>query len=297
MIRLITLFTALFVTTSCIAQIPNGDFETWDSSAGYQMPVGWDNMNPVTTSTSFYTCQRMDPGYSGYSIKLGTLNVPGIGIVPGIAVSGRLDHTSYLPISGFPYTLRPQVLAGEWQYMAYSSADQGFITIFLSKWNSGTSHRDTIAYTRYDLPDMVMAWTAFHIPLYYYSSASPDSAMVVLSASGSNPLVYSILMVDDLRFADSLTLGAENQFKLVNELSVFPNPAKEKFTLSYNSVSGNDTHVSISDLSGRTIKTLTLKVSKGMNTNTINTADLSKGFYIIKIEDEQGIQVKKLIID
>ncbi len=171
----VLLICALFACIpSSYAQIPNNDFEIWDSSAGYKTPIGWDNMNPVTFSTSVFTCQQMVPGNTGlYHLALNSQTVSG-SVVPGIAVSGLLDPTTHKPASGFPYALRPQVLAGSWQYMAYTTADQGFIEVLLSKWNSISSRRDTVAFTHYLLPGMVMYWADFHIPLNYVSSATPD---------------------------------------------------------------------------------------------------------------------------
>src|SRR5437667_42356 len=70
-----------------------------------------------------------------------------------------------------------------------------------TKWNTATSKRDTIAFKNYALPGMVMSWGTFTIPLTYYSYATPDSAIIVLSASGTTPVVNSYLYVDNLAFS------------------------------------------------------------------------------------------------
>ncbi len=269
----------------------------WDSTAGYKVPIGWDNMNAVTTSASVYTCERLDPGYTGaYYLALNTETVPGMGIVAGMAVSGKLDPITHEPKSGFPFSSRPQVLAGAWQYMAYHTPDQGYVTVYLSKWNAGTSQRDTIAYTRYLLPGMVMSWQDFALPLNYYSTASPDSAMIVLSASGPTPVAYSFLWVDNLRFADSATLGSSIITHNGAELSVYPNPATGFCTVSYYADKPTSILISLYEVSGRIVYKEQIRTNTGTNKLPISLKGLSNGIYFLKVTDESGVKQEKLII-
>ena len=65
-----------------------------------------------------------------------TKNVPGKGIVPGVAVCGVIDTLTYKAKSGFPFTTRPQELTYYMQYMPYDPSDSSRVKVLLTKWNS-----------------------------------------------------------------------------------------------------------------------------------------------------------------
>ena len=294
--KILSLFAILVISNVAIGQIPNGDFELWDSTAGYKSPVGWDNMNPVTNSFSTYTCVRQTPGYSGnYFMQLITRNISGLGIVRGLAVSGKMDSVTHLPATGFPFTGRPQLLAGVWQYMPFNATDQGNICVLLSKWNTTTLMRDTVAYTLYSLPGMVMTWTPFAIGLNYMSIENPDSAMIILSSSGHAPVPLSFLWIDELRLTDSnsLFLPASNE---LTGISLSPNPAYEHTLLRYNSTTEKEIKVSITDLCGRVLTAIAFTATKGANNFPIDLSGLPNGLFMVSIATEQSSRTLKLII-
>jgi hypothetical protein len=296
---LLTFFIAVLYSTTGFAQIPNAGFEDWDSTAGYKVPVGWGNLNSLTDTASVYTCVRNTPGYSGdFYVNLVSKNLPGRGVLPGMAVSGVLDVNSRQPVSGFPFSLRPQVLAGQWQYMAFPPAtDQGYIAVLLSKWNTGTSSRDTIAFTHYTLVGMVMSWAPFMIPLDYLSAETPDSAMIVLSASGTFPVENSFLWVDDLVLADSNALGIKNIAAAGASANLFPNPATESATLIFSCKEETRATLSLSDITGRIIRSRNFRLEKGNNELRIDLSGLAKGMYFVKIFDGTYTEEKKLMVE
>jgi hypothetical protein len=293
-------FLFLIAAFSSFAQIPNNGFETWDSSLGYRMPVGWDNLNSVTISASLYACNYESPGFSGsYYMSLTSQNIPGMGVKPGIAVCGIMNHGTYQPISGFPYTQRPQVLAGYWQYMAMSATDQGFFVILLSKWNTSLNRRDTIAYRKYDLPDMVMTWQPFYIALNYTSSATPDSAIILMSASGATLAAAahaSYIWVDDLHFGDSATLGIYKAPDTRPDASIYPNPAAGQFFVKYYSQSSKQVNIALLDITGRTILKQNVTVSEGYNTVPVSPG-LNSGIYFIEVADDKQVWREKLLVN
>jgi hypothetical protein len=293
-----TLFLA-FVAAAATAQIPNADFESWDSSLGYKTPVGWDNMNAATNASSVYTCERGTPGYGGnYYLMLTSRTVSG-SVVLGYAASGTMDPVTHQPISGFPYSLRPQGLAGVWQYMAMSSSDQGFISVTLTKWNSASNKRDTIANTFYPLPAMYMYWQPFYLPLHYVSTANPDSALIVLSSGGASfgaPADGSFLYVDELKFADSATLSSQNIDASNPGSSIFPNPSAGQATVFYHSSTEKTLQISVSDISGRLVFSAMYTAKTGNNQFPINISGAPRGIYMVKVVDEQFTEVKRLIV-
>lgn len=295
--KVIFLFAAVTVTMTAVAQIPNAGFETWTNTAGYNTPTGWDNLNATTSALSVYTCTKGTPGFAGSSyLQLTSKTVTGVGVAPGVAVSGVIDITNYAPKSGFPSTVRPVSMTGSWQYMAYG-ADAGSVTVLLSKWNMTTMMRDTIAYASQTLAGMVMSWATFSIPLTYQSPKFPDSAMIILSASGTTPVNNSYLYVDDLAFAGSVPSGIASVNNGLNEVKLYPNPAEGEFTVAFRTNTAGNVTIQVSDITGKIIASATPNTVTGNNTYSFNTTTLSKGLYLVTLTSDAGKYTEKLVIE
>lgn len=281
-----------------MAQVPNAGFETWTTVGAYSLPSGWDNINAKTNPMSVYTCEKGTPGNPGSSYLKLTSKTMGTSVAPGIAVSGVLDTATYIPKSGFAYTARPANLTGSWQYMGFSG-DVGHIAILLSKWNTSLSKRDTVAFTNYALAGMVMSWGTFTIPVTYMSSSlTPDSAIIVLAASGTTPANNSYLYVDNLAFTGSVpTTSVANITDHSTATLLYPNPATGTITISYNGVSEKYIKILISDVSGRSVLTLSPKTIKGENAFPLNVSGFAKGIYIVRIIDGLNTEMQKLFIE
>ncbi|PQJ09374.1 hypothetical protein CJD36_019190 [Flavipsychrobacter stenotrophus] len=295
--KISTLLTAILFSGILAAQIPNAGFETWTTTGGYDVPTGWDQLNSMTSSMSTYTCMKGTPGTVGSSyIKLVSKTVTGMGVMPGVAVSGIIDMATIKPKSGFASIVRPVSLTGSWQYMAYGS-DQGHVAVLLSKWNTAMNMRDTISYTDYALPGMAMSWATFTIPLTYLTGAVPDSAIIVLSASGTTPVNSSYLYVDNLAFSGTVPTGFSSIVNGGSSFSIFPNPAKNVAIINYTSKSSQNIKVSVNDISGKLIQTMQPSVISGKNQIQVDLNSLSKGVYIIRIDSEVGTDTQKLVVE
>lgn len=276
----------IFFTGTIHAQIPNGDFQNWQAMTGYDMPVGWDNLNPVTASQSVFTCQQGTQKSTGNSyIKLISDSVQGFGVAPGIAVCGMLDPLTLKPKSGFPYAQRPTALSGKWQFMAQGD-DPGFIAVYFSKWNSSTKKREIIGTGSDTLKGMEMAWVNFSIPISFSSSATPDSCIIFLSSSGATPLQYSYLFVDDLVFETSSSIleakTAATGFKC------FPNPASDILKLDLHSLK-NIESIQVSNMLGQIVYIN----SNNSLTNEIDISSYTPGVYLIAIKSEDGLSIQE----
>ncbi len=117
--RIIILLTFITIAGPLFSQIPNSGFESWTNIGSYSTPDNWGNLNAVTASSGIYTCVKGSPGNPGTAyLKLISKTVSGMGVQPGIAVSGLLNTTTFEAVSGFPYSERPASLDGAWQFMA-----------------------------------------------------------------------------------------------------------------------------------------------------------------------------------
>ncbi len=292
--KLILCISAVFIsmTNVSFAQIPNSGFETWTSVGSYANPANWDQLNAMTSNMSTYTCTKGTPGNPGTSyLKLVSKNVSMMGIMPGIAVSGMLSTATYQPISGFAYSQRPQNLTGNWQYMTYGN-DTGYIAVYLTQWNTAMNMRDTVAMAMQSQSGMVMSWASFSIPLMYMSGATPDSAMIILSSSGTTPVANSYLYIDNLAFAGSVAGIKENKLTAL-EVNLFPNPSSDKLAVSISNSKITKGQIEISDIQGRKVKFL--NNVDFTSVTTVDISDLIKGEYIIKLSSSDGIISKKFL--
>ncbi len=283
--RTILFLTVIFITNSVFAQIPNSGFENWTNPNGYNIPDNWGNLNPVTNSTGIYTCLKGTPGSPGTAyLRLISKAVTGMGVQPGIAVSGVLNTTTFQAVSGFAYADRPVSLKGKWQFMANGS-DKGYISLYLTKWDGALKMRDTIGEVKYPLPGMVMSWQSFTLPISYSSSEIPDSAIIILSASGTIPVAGSYLYVDNLSFFGS-TIGLEEQSNQEG-LMIFPNPViQNKLVVDCKNREVKADHADIMDLHGKVISRKEIKNQSFPV--TVDVSNLHAGLYILRITSPTG---------
>lgn len=280
------LFTILIAFAGIIkAQIPNGDFQNWQAMTGYDIPVGWDNLNTATASQTIFTCQKGEQKSTGnLYIKLISDSVQGFGVAPGIAVCGTLDPVTLKPKSGFAYTQRPTALTGKWQFMAQGN-DPGFIAIYFSKWNNSTKKREIIGTGVDTLKGMEMAWANFSIPITFSSPSTPDSCIIFLSSSGSTPLQFSYLFVDDLAFEKSA--GIFDNVKSKGTFTFFPNPTIDLLKLDLHELK-NIKLIQILNIQGEVL------YSNYSAVNEIDISQLTPGIYLINVQSEEGLSTKRI---
>ncbi|MFA7379120.1 MAG: T9SS type A sorting domain-containing protein [Bacteroidia bacterium] len=279
----------MFVVTISKAQsIPNGNFENWSNPNGYNVPDGWETLNDMTSTASIYTATRGGIS-SDYFLKLTSQTVSGLGVMPGMAVSGKMNMNSLTAVSGFPFKFRPTGLTGNWQYMGNSSQDIGFIRVYLTNWDSGTGKRDTVAYMTRNLSGMVMSWTSFNLPLIYKSTNMPDSCIILLSASGPNPEAGSYLYVNNLYFAGTTTGGTN--IESTGTFKVFPNPSNQDIQIDLSGLKATAQHFEITDLIGKVIAT---KQTDGSLLQTLSIGELPAGNYLLRISTAKGIVTQKI---
>lgn len=279
---------------SLLAQIPNSGFEDWTAMGSYINPNEWGTLNDLTAPAGGFTCTKGTPGYPGTAyLKLITTTISGMGIMPGIAVSGVLNTSTMQPVSGFPYTGRPESLDGHWQFMAYVN-DQGYISVLLSRWNNLLNQRDTIAWAYQPLPGMVMSWKSFSIPLNYQSGDVPDSAIITASASNATGAVisdYSYLYLDNLAFSGSVSAARDH--KNQGSLRVYPNPVRQNLYISLSGVQPGMMTVEIFNLQGQ--KLMSMESNSSAGAFPVNVSQLPEGCYFAKITSGKEVYYQRLI--
>lgn len=282
----------LFSTTTVFAQIPNSGFETWSAVGTYSVPDGWGTLNNTYT---VQTATKGTPGSPGTSYLKLTSKTNGASVVNGMAVSGVLDSTTKQPISGFPFNQQPQKLTGKWQHMIYGSS-QGSIQVTLTRWDGNTNSRVTVASGGVTLSGMAMSWASFSITLNYVDTSLPDSCIIFMKASGSNPTNNDYLWVDNLAFIGTVTGIVEKQAS-VNALSIYPNPVSNTINVRFNSKESQNTSIELYNVTGAKVYSEKLGEVTGTISHAIDASNFAKGVYILKVISGNAIENKKVIIE
>lgn len=291
---LVSFLLMSMTSISMFGQILNNGFENWTSMGIYSNPDNWQTLNNYTALAGVFTATKGTPGNPGASYLMLTSKTVSTTVVNGIAVYGSLDPLTMQGTAGKPFTQQPSRLTGNWQHMIFGSS-QGSILVKLTKWNTATSARDVVATGSVTLSGMAMSWATFTVNLSYSSAVAPDSCMIVLKASGTAPTNNDYLWVDNLAFSGSIT-GINTIENNISDVSIFPNPATENFTIELNVKKGSPINFKLVDLTGKLIKEINAGEVFGNYKTSISITDIAKGSYFLKISSDDGLEVKKIMI-
>ena len=81
---------------------------------------------------------------------------------------------------------------------------------------------------------------------------------------------------------------------LNSQLSIFPNPAKDRATISFGKLT-DKAIITVYDITGKAI--ITQQINNSTNTYQLNTQKLTKGIYIVKVKTATGSVNGKLVIE
>lgn len=81
------------------------------------------------------------------------------------------------------------------------------------------------------------------------------------------------------------------------DLSIFPNPADDFITVSLSSEFHGNSNMSISTVDGRTVYSNNVKLDQPVNMYNINVKAFAAGFYILRLDTNNGVITRKLVIE
>lgn len=262
-------------------QIPNGGFEQWVDQGGYTEPTSWLTYNDVMTPQGYFaTCDPGTPGAVGAYHALITSRTT----LEGSTIQGWMAAGTSGAHAGFPYAQRPATLTGQWQY-GIQPSDTGEVQIALTAWNGTTGETELIAHGTLEVTGNVGAWTTFSVPFTYFSSATPDTALIQFAASKSfaAPVADSFMKIDDLAFVGTVGLNDRTAPLL---FSLHPSPTSSVLQITSGSPIAD---VTVTDLIGRTVLTRSMNAAR----ITLDVAELPAGRYFVRVrgtDDKLGIR-------
>jgi len=121
------------------------------------------------------------------------------------------------------------------------------------------------------------------IKVYGYNGAYSATNCYTLNASISNSTFKEIQDISETEVTDGIQL--------------FPNPANYELNVTFNSDNNETAVINIYDLTGRMVFTKNFQSAQGRNTYTLNTSDLSRGVYILTLENGGKMLNQKLVIE
>jgi Secretion system C-terminal sorting domain len=80
-------------------------------------------------------------------------------------------------------------------------------------------------------------------------------------------------------------------------IQVYPNPATQSFTLSFNAEERGDYKMELSNTLGQVMYSQTVADHQGIYTKQINAEQYSKGVYLMKVSSKAGAKVQKVVIE
>lgn len=267
----------MVLSMSCLAQIPNGDFDDWSSVLFYQDPDEWTSLNASVARTGMISCERVTPGASDYyGAKLTTITVPGTGVIPGSLISGRSTTRQ-----GFPFADRPAAINGAWKF-APAGADAGFIAVTLTRWDPVSLNRTIVGVTSFSITATASEWTAFSLPITYANAQAPDTATISI-ISGS--VHGTSLWVDDLAFG---ALTAVEELSQV-PVQIFPVPARDRITVDAGSPMRA---IELIATDGRVMDQQRVSGQRVI----LDVAELPAGLYIAKLHFADGTVGRRSVV-
>ncbi len=280
---------ALVVANNSFAQtIPNAGFETWAVAGPFNAPTGWAVSPGVRQSSEAHS------GSWALQCTVDTFTNPftsTLDTVAGIAYSGAMVMGPPSPganLPGYAFTARPDSLTGFYKYHAFG-LDTCSVMVQLSKWNSATSTRTSIATARFSSSINDSLYRRFSTNLVYTDTAAPDTCVIIITAAAGGPApkhMGTSVWADDLAFANRNTTGV-TPLLTSNNFSVYPNPFTH--TLNLNEA-GNikAERMQLTNLLGQVVLQTTTK--------TLNTGGLANGTYILQVLASDGSVASQKVV-
>lgn len=106
---------------------------------------------------------------------------------------------------------------------------------------------------------------------------------------------YRLAMIDNdgqVSYSDNIRLNVNG----IGEITVSPNPFRNQLIISTNEAANTKYTISISNMVGKTVRSLKATVDAGMNKITLSTTDLASGLYILKIEKTDGTVIHHKLV-
>lgn len=133
----------------------------------------------------------------------------------------------------------------------------------------------------------------------YNTSRQSSYYLKVSGVSGafSTSQCYTLqVLISNTTFTANIADASANTDLIRGGLNIYPVPASTAITISFDAYAKGQATIAIINQLGQEVYNKQVGVSNGINLNNIDVSSLKAGVYILKVNNGQGIQTKKLII-
>ena len=302
LISLAVLVLCIFTVGYGQQNVRGGDFEHWKYNTvhHYYEPDSsiFSTLNildtiPTPSGITVYPCDTAHGGT--YSARLVTRNIALLSIViPGVIGTIKINWITQKAILGmrYPYgTTLPVRFSG--YYKSYPLLNDSSATVLLlSKWNTSTHKRDTLAYNRLAFHGTIDTWTQFDTAVTYRDqSKTPDTiTILLLSCGGFNAgnMFGSVGQVGSMALFDDVNLTGVSGFPLLLMPSVkvklSPDPASQYLKIEFGRNIENG-YFEVYDTQAKLIRQIPVN---GIS-EQFGVSDLSAGMYYYKLTENKKL--------
>jgi len=177
------------------------------------------------------------------------------------------------------------------------SISQGMGTTFNLAW----SHYEGFSYSTYNIyrgttPASMILLTTVSSTIDSYTDLTPPAGYVYYQIEAVNPNPCSPFKQGNYNSARSNivsnNVNAVPEYPNESEISIYPNPANDKLTITIPTYSAvNHTMLELFDIYGKLLKSITITES----TTIVDVSGYPSGVYVVRFMDEKGIVSKRII--
>lgn len=286
------------IGSGTIAQLPNHDFEKWDST-GYEDADNWMGLNDlaVASGVSADAVKTTDAHTGSFAMQIKTeiANPFGQGNdTLGYVTTGSLGRGGL--VGGFPYSNRPIKLSFYYKYNPTNSNDSANAGVWINY--KGKKLDSSFV----SLPAS-SSYTLYEMTIPYIGKNMPDTVNIAFASSnvaakkhGGIAYIGSTFIVDDLLFTDYT--GIEEQNSNISMLNIFPNPATNSLYLQCYKNDNEAIDFTINNTLGQVVFSKKMNIAANDNNpQKIQIGNLASGIYIYSVKNTFGTRTGKLVIE
>lgn len=252
--------------------LPDFGFEQW-SSQQLETADNWNTLNEMLAGEGIENANKSTDANSGsFAVEMTTVQNMYGDTIPSFVSWGAINFgTMGNPFMPVPYNATPTTFSGAYKYAPQNGDQANIQVLFLQGGTMIGSHFETIS--------AAATYQTFSAPLTI--AGTPDS-IVLVAFSGDNP--GSVLLLDDLSFSGG-DVSLEEFEKM--SVSLYPNPSKDFVMVK----SAGTFDVKFIDLAGNVV----LEKKQINGANSINVSRLSRGAYVVQINNNEQVQSLRFI--
>lgn len=295
-VKLMIAGIALLCISRVNAQIPNGNFEEWETIRfglfQFEMAKNWmgGNIMSALWGKPMNVTKTTDSYAGAYAIKFENFEDTSEFKMPSMVstiIGNPLESNQFK----FPVYGKPTALTG---YFKYQSPDEDSFLVMITLYKGDQTIGDAIFTTATN----TNTYLQFNAEINYFEDDQPDSASMTIISSQTQPYtVGTTLWLDELSLVGGTSTFVSNYTKSDFDMITYPNPVVNELSIKFKAKENVQISANICDITGKTVLAIPAQhVAKGNQEISIKHLALKPGIYFVTIESAQGYKASQKII-